>query len=320
MLSLHAQLRAIVTQAFPAGIPMAKKTFTSVTGSAEGAVDSVGEVYEVYNKYTDKNFDLTISLDLNDELAVNCNIPAGDDYGVEELLTISQRLREAKETPKDPEIWIDFHKFLNSLAEAIGSKRGFGESAPNAKRVYFSHKAYGPGGRITITCDTKDTSYRINYRSGPSKRDDTINMVDFEHAQNYIKTIEKAACISKVWHRGAIEVIQDYLKVLPIRSFRHPVQERPSYQYDFPFCDIVLQQFPGVCMLRVTHEGFKLWRDGEYITVTDVEQLETAPVLQEVEGYDSAMWRLGGGLLYTTGTFEQTRNLKMKFTPYSKRG
>lgn len=319
MLSLHDQLRAIVTQAFPAGIPLAKKTFESVKGGGEGVQDFAAEIFEIYNKYTDKYFALTVSLNIDGELRIDCSIPAGDDYDKDDLLTISHRLEEAKANPKDPEIWIDFHQFLNGLAEAIGSKKGFGEKAPNEKRAYFSYKAYGPGGRVLITCDTKETSYRVNYRSGPSKRDDKINMVDFEHATNYTKTIEKAAGISKVWHRGAVEIVQDYLNVLPIRAFRHPVQERPSYQYDFPFCDIVLQQFPDVCLLRVTHEGFKLWRDGEYITVTDVAQLETTPVLQEIEGFPQAMWRLGGGLLYTTGTFVQTENFKVKFTP-SKRG
>lgn len=319
MLSLHDQLRAIVTQAFPTRLPLAKPTYKTVATGAEGAVDSVGEVYEVYNAYTDKYFELTISLNLDNDLKVDCALPAGDKYNSEELLIISHRLQEAKEKPKDPEIEIDLHQFLNGLAEAIGSKKGFGEKAPNEKRPYFSYKAYGPGGRILITCDTKAFEFRINYRSGPSKRDDKINMVDFEHATNYTKTIEKAAGVSKVWHRGAVDIVQDYLNVLPIRAFRHPVQERPSYQYDFPFCDIVLQQFPDVCLLRVTHEGFKLWRDGEYITVTDVAELETTPVLQEIEGFPQAMWRLGGGLLYTTGTFVQTENFKLKFTP-SKRG
>jgi hypothetical protein len=319
MLSLHDQLRAIVTQAFPAGLPLAKKTFESVKGGGEGIEDFAGEIYQVYNRYTDKYFDLTISLNIDDELRVDCAIPAGDDYDKEELLIISHRLQEAKDKPKDPEIWIDFHQFLNGLAQAIGSKKGFGEKAPNDKRPYFTYMAYGSGGRIIVTCDTKDVTYRVNYRSGPAKRDDRINMVDFEHGANYIKTIEKAAGISKVWHTGAMCIVQDYLNLLPIRSFRHPVQERPSYQYDFPFCDIVLQQFPDVCLLRVTHEGYKLWRDGEYVTLTDVADLEITPVLQEIEGFPQAMWRLGGGLLYTTGTFVQTENMKVKFTP-SKRG
>lgn len=319
MLSLHDQLRAIVTQAFPTRLPLAKPTFESVKGGGEGVQDFAAEIYQVYNRYTDKYFDLTISLSIDSVLRVDCNIPAGDEYDSEELLIISHRLEEAKAKPKDPEIEIDLHQFLNGLAEAIGSKKGFGEKAPNEKRPYFSYKAYGPGGRILITCDTKEYVIRVNYRSGPAKRDDKINMVDFEHATNYTKTIEKAAGVSKVWHRGAVEIVQDYLNLLPIRAFRHPVQERPSYQYDFPFCDIVLQQFPDVCLLRVTHEGFKLWRDGEYITVTNVDELETTPVLQEIEGFDQAMWRLGGGLLYTTGTFEKLPNFKMKFTP-SKRG
>lgn len=317
MLSLHDQLRAIVTQAFPTGIPLAKKTFTTVTGGAEGAVDSAGEVFEIYNKYTDKYFELTISLNLDNELRVDCAIPAGDDYDKDDLLSISHRLQEAKENPKDPEIWINLHNFMKGLAQAIGSEKGFGEKAPNDKRPYFTYMAYGPGGRVMITADTKEVVYRINYRSGPSKRDDRVNMVDFEHAANYIKTIEKAADISKVWHRGAVEIVHDYLNLLPIRAFRQPVQERPSYQYDFPFCDIVSKDFPDVCLLRVTHEGFRMWRGSEYITLTDVKELESQPVLQSIEGYAQAMWRLGSGILYTTGTFTRLPAGKLKFTPSS---
>lgn len=318
MLSLHDQLRAIVTQAFPAGIPLAKKTYATVASGGYDHPPTASEVYEVYNRCTDKYFELTVSLNIDDELKIDCAIPAGDDYDKNELLIISQRLHAAKEKPEDPEITINLHKFLNGLAQAIGSQKGFGEKAPNDKRPYFTYMAYGPGGRVMLTCDLKEYVFRVNYRSGPSKRDDRINMVDFEHAANYTNTIEKAAGVSKVWHRGAVEIVQDYLNILPVRSFRLPVQERPSYQYDFPFCDIVSKEFPDVCLLRVTHEGFKMWRDGSYITVTDISQLETAPVLQEIEGFPQTMWRLGSGILYTTGSFSKTAPGKLKFTPSSR--
>jgi hypothetical protein len=315
MQTLHDQLRAMVNQAFPAGLPLSKKTFARIASGGSNSPSSEGVVYEIYNRCTSEYFPLEISINSNDELSVNCNIPAGHDYDKELLLSISHRLNEAKEKPAEPGLSIDTHEFLNRLADIVGAKTGFKETEPNDKFPYYRYKAIGSGGRIVLVRDTKKWEYRISYRSGPAKRDDVINMVDFEHGENYIKTIEKAAAISKVWHIGAVDIVQDYLNRVPVRSFRHQVQERPSYQYDFPFCDIVLKDFPDVCLLRVTHEGFKMWRDGVYVTITDPAEIETAPIMQSIEGWPQAMWRLGAGILHTTGTFEKLPLGKMKFTP-----
>lgn len=318
MQTLHDQLRAMVNQAFPAGLPLSKKTFARIASGGANSPISEGVVYDIYNRCTGEYFPLEISIDSDGQLTVNCNIPAGHDYDKEMLLSVSHRLHQAQLEPDEPGISIETHEFLNRLAETIGAQNGFKEAEPNDKRPYYSYKAYGAGGRIVITRDTKKWEFRINYRSGPAKRDDIINMVDFEHGENYIKTIEKAAGVSKVWHRGASDIVQDYLNLVPVRSFRHQVQERPSYQYDFPFCDIVLKDFPDVCLLRVTHEGFKMWRDGEYVTITNPAEIETAPIMQEIEGFPQAMWRLGAGILHTTGTFEKLPLGKMKFTPTNR--
>jgi len=317
MQSMHDQLRAIVNQAFPAGLPLSKKSVGTIASGGTNGPAVEGLAFEVYNRCTDKYFSLDVTLNSDDELAVNCSIPAGDDYDKEMLLSVSHRLQAAKEKPCDPEISIQTHDFLNRLAAAIGSN-GFIEKEASEKRPYFVYASTCPGGRIVITCDTKKWEYRINYRSGPTKRDDVINMVDFEHAEKYINTVEKAAAVSKVWHRGGMAIVQDYLNLVPVRSFRHQVQERPSYQYDFPFCDIVLKDFPDVCLLRVTHEGFKMWRDGVYVTITNPAEIETTPILESIEGFPQSMWRLGAGILHTTGTFEKLPNGKMKFTPTNR--
>lgn len=319
MRSLHDQVVAVVNQAFPAGIPLAKKTRGRVASGGGGAESFAGEVFTIYNPHTDKDFQLTVGLNSDDVLTVEHNIAPDESFDADDLRVITERLRAAHSQPRD-DVFFDLHKFMNRLTKAIGSKNGFNEKTPSERRRFYAYKAIGPGGSIVLVCDTDKQTVRAHYRSGPSKRDDKILEADFEHAQNYCATIEKAGEISRLWHLGAQVVIREYLAKVPTHAFRHQTQERPSYQYDFPFVDIVLKEFPDVCLLRVTHEGFKLWREGEYVTVTDVDQLETAPVTQEIEGHAQAMWRLGGGLLYTTGVFTQLPMLKMKFTPSKLRG
>jgi len=206
--------------------------------------------------------------------------------------------------------------FLSRMGSLIGSRDVFEESENAGSFIYRNQATYGA---LTLNVQPHDRVVYVKYRSGAEMtRSDRFSLDDGAHFEQFMASFEKRINIAKVWHRGAVLIAEELLATVPTSAFRHEVIRRPSYEKPYPFCDFVLKEFPDVCMLRVAHDGFSLWQDGKFQRVEKWSDIDTRPITEEVEGEVQAMWRLGTGILFTSGTFERTEN-GIKFVPV-KRG
>uniref|UniRef100_A0AB39CDQ7 Uncharacterized protein n=1 Tax=Pseudomonas phage HRDY3 TaxID=3236930 RepID=A0AB39CDQ7_9VIRU len=215
--------------------------------------------------------------------------------------------------------------FLSKMGSLIGSRDSFEESESAVKdfggETRWVYRNTGPYGALTITVNSFENTIYVKYRSGAemtrSDRFQVDGQANFAFSQ-FMATFEKRVAIAKVWHKGAVAIAEELLATVPTNAFRHDVIRRPSYEKSYPFCDFVLKEFPDVCMLRVAHDGFSLWQNGEFQRVEKWSDIDTRPITEVLEGEVQSMWRLGTGILFTSGTFERTEQ-GIKFVPV-KRG
>lgn len=234
---------------------------------------------------------------------------------------LTQRFHDQLEAEAASPEFFNLSEFLPLMANLIGSRDLFDatdkQKEGEAKRTEYRNT--GTYGALTIVIDEGDTDVYIKYRSGAEMtRSDRFSTRNEEQFNLFVKNFEKRIAIAKVWHKGAVAIAEELLATVPTNAFRHEVIRRPSYEKSYPFCDFVLKEFPDVCMLRVAHDGFSLWQDGKFQRVEKWSDIDTRPITEVVEGEVQAMWRLGTGILFTSGTFERTEH-GIKFVPV-KRG
>lgn len=214
--------------------------------------------------------------------------------------------------------------FLMKVAELIETRDAYTvtEKFDNSSVLEiphcWSHRNTGRLGAVTITVNPSQQHLHVSYRSGAEKYSDCVNYYKDQQVENFFNVLTKRTKVANVWHRGAVVMAEELLASVPTGAFRHEVIRRPSYEKAYPFCDFVLKEFPDVCMLRVAHDGFSLWQEKKFQQVAKWSDIDTRPITEVVEGEVQSMWRLGTGILFTSGTFERTET-GIKFVPV-KRG
>jgi len=214
--------------------------------------------------------------------------------------------------------------FLMKVAELIQTRDAYTVTEKFEKESQLKHpfcwsfRNTGRLGAVTITVNPAQQHLHVSYRSGAEKYSDCVNYFRVGQDENFLTIMAKRAATANVWHRGAVVMAEELLATVPTNAFRHEVIRRPSYEKAYPFCDFVLREFPDVCMLRVAHDGFSLWQGKKFQQVEKWSDIDTRPITEVVEGEVQSMWRLGTGILFTSGQFERTEN-GIKFVP-SKRG
>ena len=328
MYPTHEQLSATIRQAFPIGIPRTTNAGVAIDYAHDGST-SVGRFYEAYYPALDRNYTIFVKMSAGGLFDVAFQYTENGERHVDEERgkPYAERLREAYKNPVNLETHIDLSDLLAQLKEILGARniiekakggRNEHTTSKNNENGYTSYRISGPGGRMIVRLRPEESDdggdYFCTYRSGASSRTDRVSANDKEHAQNFLLRIAKEANVSKVWHKGAVALIEEYFNQVPIQNFRHFVNRNPCYNYDHPFCDIVLEDFPNVPVLRITHEGFQFWKDGKFTTTQDIKDFDGPRIEVEHTFKNNHLWRLGAGLIYTKGKFSKD-GFSYTFTP-----
>lgn len=325
-IALRTELNSILDFALPA-----RNTAYSVDGrilSFDGEHEGrkfVGVMYVMYDAYNDAHFKFSVYLYSDGELRFTH--PEKDNMQLSKVNEMKEKILAASK--RERECYFGLKEFMQMAAEYIGSPVGFSDSiktrAPKGVelterelRKIQTYKASGTGGSISITVVPSKQAYSIRYKSGTGTRQDDILMTDFQHAANYLRMLEKTAKFAKVWHIGACTKVQQRLAAIPMHMFRHNLVQRPSYHHDIPLCDIILADCPEILLLRVMEDGYKFWRNGEFVTTEDVNDiLKAEQVTQPIQAEKPwLLWRKGTGLLLTSGIFRKEGPESYSFTPF----
>jgi len=322
--NLQLHLTKVLKRAFPAGVPLSKGKGSEGCGQDHDS-RYVNQYFVVYDRYLDKNISVEFRLDENYKFTVTAQKPEG--YCEADVNMLTERATAAFEWHSvEGNCELSLHNLLERVAKIIGSPKGFGEKSPNQRCVNYSYKAMGKGGRVRVVNNVKDGTYLVNYRSGVTSRtyelEIAMNEESAEQLNGFYETLERDAKTNKVWHIGASQLVQQLIDAVPQHTFRHSLVMRPSYHYDVPFCDFVLEKYPDVIVLRAHHDGYQFWRDGEYVKTENVEDIIAEPLTEEIVAkYPQQLWRSGTGILYTSGTLEDTEvdgRRHVKFVPYAR--
>ncbi|MND82679.1 hypothetical protein D3C80_745190 [compost metagenome] len=325
-IALRTELNSILDFALPA-----RDTAYSVNGKIvpiEGEYEGrkfVGVMYDKYDAHNDAHFKFSVYLYEGGE--IKFGHPEKEGMMLSHVNEMKEKILAAAE--RDRECYFGLKEFMQMAAEYIGSPVGFSDSiktrAPKGVelterelRKIQTYKAGGTGGVITITVVPSKHAYSIRYKSGVGSRQDEILMTDFQHAASYLRMLEKTAKIAKVWHIGACTKVQQRLAAIPTHMFRHNLVQRPSYHHDVPLVDFVLADCAEILLLRVMEDGYKFWRNGEFVTTEDVNDILKAEQVTKAVEADKPwlLWRKGTGLLLTSGVFRKEGPESYSFTPF----
>lgn len=328
---MQDRLSNIIDNAFPVGIPRVRGADVEINGADDGE-DFVGLLFQIHDKAVGQNYPIQFRMYESGEFGMHSEMPDGGD--VEHLQMIADRAHRSnnmrKEAEREGEFPLYLHNLLQSYAKVIESPKAFTEREPNKTCAHYRYTAHGKGGSVKVIVDTAKQKFRIAYRSGAHKQFHELEMTqplvqgDHRPASAFLKELVKLAKVSKVWHLGASQLVQQLVEKVPQHTFRHHLVLRPSYHYEVPFCDFVLEKYPDVIVLRAMPDGYQFYRDGQFITgVQNVEEIIAPPLEEEIVArFPQQLWRHGTGILYTSGTLEDIEvddRRHVKFVPY-KRG